>query len=158
MDKQQTIERLLNEGHIGITEASRLAELSEQELRRSYIIPEWNQKAQTLSAYIEGAVCASCRRAVLADPTEHELVEGIYTCGECLSILQDNPDEVEEDDDPQCGACGVYRSEHTLCGCSDGFITADAWRVEREAIRERAFRATDSHLDDYDDYGYDDGY
>jgi hypothetical protein len=60
-----------------------------------------------------------------------------------------NPGE-DEDDNPQC-VCGVYLSEHTLCGCPEGFQTPAQWEKERESIRQRAW---DSHLDDYGDYGY----
>lgn len=40
----------------------------------------------------------------------------------------------DADDDPQC-VCGAYRSEHALCGCKDGFQTAEEWASEREFIR-----------------------
>ncbi len=43
----------------------------------------------------------------------------------------DRDDEV--DDDPVC-VCGVYLSEHALCGCPEGFQTPDQWREERERI------------------------
>jgi hypothetical protein len=33
-------------------------------------------------------------------------------------------------DDPVC-VCGVHRSEHALCGCSDGFQTAADWAAEQ---------------------------
>ena len=36
------------------------------------------------------------------------------------------------EDDPRC-VCGVYRSEHALCGCP-GFQTADDWKTERAFI------------------------
>ena len=38
------------------------------------------------------------------------------------------------DDDPQC-VCGVYRSEHSMMGCSEGFQTPEQWEREREFIR-----------------------
>jgi hypothetical protein len=38
------------------------------------------------------------------------------------------------DDDPQC-VCGVYRSEHGMMGCTEGFQTAGSWAVERKAIQ-----------------------
>ncbi len=38
------------------------------------------------------------------------------------------------DDDPQC-VCGVYRSEHRMLGCPEGFQTAESWDQEREFIR-----------------------
>ena len=34
--------------------------------------------------------------------------------------------DVEEDDDPQC-VCGVYRSEHAMMGCKEGFQTPAQW-------------------------------
>lgn len=40
-----------------------------------------------------------------------------------------------EDDDPLC-VCGVARSEHALCGCPEGFQTAESWEAERRMIRE----------------------
>jgi len=38
-----------------------------------------------------------------------------------------------EDDDPQC-VCGVYRSEHAMMGCQEGFQTAEQWRSEKQVI------------------------
>ena len=63
-----------------------------------------------------------------------------------------------EDDDPQCATCGVYRSEHTLCGCADGFITAEAWAREKEAIQEQVNREYDEgrNYDPEDDFDLDD--
>lgn len=39
----------------------------------------------------------------------------------------------EYDDDPLC-VCGVSRSEHFMCGCSEGFQTADSWETEKSFI------------------------
>lgn len=36
-------------------------------------------------------------------------------------------------DDPVC-VCGVAHSEHALCGCAEGFQTADDWAQERAFI------------------------
>lgn len=44
---------------------------------------------------------------------------------------QDERDE--QDADPVC-VCGVARSEHALCGCSDGFQSAQSWQAERRFI------------------------
>lgn len=41
----------------------------------------------------------------------------------------------QTDDDPQCD-CGVYRSEHALCGCPEGFQSKGSWAVERDFIRD----------------------
>lgn len=43
----------------------------------------------------------------------------------------------EEDDDPRC-VCGVYRSEHAMMGCPEGFQTAKQWDDERSAIHRFA--------------------
>ena len=43
-------------------------------------------------------------------------------------------EDAEEIDDV-C-VCGVYRSEHALCGCPEGFTTAKAWEREKAGIRE----------------------
>lgn len=37
------------------------------------------------------------------------------------------------DNDPIC-VCGVHRSEHALCGCEDGFQSAESWKQERAFI------------------------
>lgn len=53
----------------------------------------------------------------------------------------------EPDEDPQC-VCGVYRSEHGLMGCPEGFQTKESWDRERDAIRDHIMRGGD-----YDDEG-----
>lgn len=44
-----------------------------------------------------------------------------------------DPDSQDYDDDPRC-VCGVYRSEHSLCGCPEGFQTPKQWESEKEFI------------------------
>jgi hypothetical protein len=43
----------------------------------------------------------------------------------------------DRDDDPPC-VCGTHRSEHALCGCPEGFQTAESWARELEGIQHRA--------------------
>lgn len=51
--------------------------------------------------------------------------------------------ETVDDDDPQCAACGIYRSEHRVLGqCGGPFMTAAAVRSER-AQWEREWEAED---------------
>ena len=45
----------------------------------------------------------------------------------------DLADLLDDDDDPRC-VCGVHRSEHSLCGCPEGFQRKGSWAVEREFI------------------------
>lgn len=42
--------------------------------------------------------------------------------------------EKENDNDPQCAACGVHESEHALSGCSEGFISHTSSQAE-EMVR-----------------------
>jgi len=56
-------------------------------------------------------------------------------------VLDPDPND-EDDDDPRC-VCGVYLSEHALCGCPEGFQLPTDWEWERAVIRERAFREYD---------------
>jgi hypothetical protein len=72
-----------------------------------------------------------------------------YLCGKC-EMGEDEaaygpepePEEEDHDDDPRC-VCGVYRSEHALMGCPEGFQTPNQWASEREAIRARVWRGED---------------
>ena len=57
--------------------------------------------------------------------------------------------EPEENDDPKC-VCGVYRSEHALCGCPEGFQSPESWEKERQAIRQQVW--DDYYGDDREEY------
>ena len=65
---------------------------------------------------------------LLKTHTPEELFEGGY-----LNVTHEEDDE--EDDDPQC-VCGVWRSEHALCGCGEWQNAAtatpayDPWNIE----------------------------
>lgn len=48
-------------------------------------------------------------------------------------MLEEQGESEEVDDDPQC-VCGVYRSEHAMMGCPEGFQTAKQWEAEKEFI------------------------
>ena len=83
--------------------------------------------------YLEGVTCRRCGGPVLEDPEQHlKGLDGLYACGECIPFIIDGEDG--EDDDPQC-VCGVYRSEHALLGCPEGFQTAREWNRERDFIQ-----------------------
>lgn len=66
----------------------------------------------------------------------------------------DEPTE-GEDDDPRC-VCGTYKSEHALCGCSDGFQTPESWAKEVEAIVEHVERFDEGRAHDDDEPEIDD--
>jgi hypothetical protein len=77
-------------------------------------------------------------------------------CGVCMRYRAEQNEAEEEDDDPRC-VCGVYRSEHSMMGCPEGFQTPASWEVERAAIREEAYRDAygfDRHDDETDDQYY----
>lgn len=60
----------------------------------------------------------------------HQSYDALGAELEDAEVDQDDP---AYDDDPQC-VCGVYRSEHAMMGCSEGFQTAKAWESEKEFI------------------------
>lgn len=72
--------------------------------------------------------------------------QGEIITGEAVEI-----NDEDYDDDPRC-VCGVYRSEHALLGCPEGFQTAASWKVERDQIREGIFAEDDG--DWYDPGAY----
>jgi hypothetical protein len=57
--------------------------------------------------------------------------------------------EDAEDDDPRC-VCGVYLSEHSLCGCPDGFQTPKQYEASKKAQSEHDERFDASGFDIYD--------
>ena len=68
--------------------------------------------------------------------------------------------ESQEDDDPRC-VCGVYRSEHAMMGCADGFQTPAEWEAtkrqmqadaDRQDREERGFYDEDDEPDVDDDF------
>lgn len=59
--------------------------------------------------------------SILAKTETGELIQWIVTL-----VIAGGPHE-EEDDDPVC-VCGVYQSEHALCGCPDGFQRASTYK------------------------------
>ena len=62
-----------------------------------------------------------------------------------MSIVLDEPEDI----DPQC-ICGVYHSEHSMLGCSDGFMTPEDWERQKAAMRDRIIE-DDGYI--YDDEG-----
>ena len=57
-----------------------------------------------------------------------------------------------QDDDPQC-VCGVFLSEHSMLGCSDGFITPQDWEVEKQRIYDQVLMENDGSYYDPDGDG-----
>lgn len=53
-----------------------------------------------------------------ADAIVTPIVAGLFDVPKVDMAIFDNLEEDDEDDDPQC-VCGVYRSEHALCGCGE---------------------------------------
>ena len=73
-------------------------------------------------------------------------------CGKVLEAAYGQDDTPEEEDDAQC-VCGVYRSEHAMMGCPEGFQTPAQWEKEKRAIWD-ALEAEDRDGRYREDYEY----
>lgn len=64
----------------------------------------------------------------VVDEDDIDFADDDATDEELLAIQEET-----EDDDPRC-VCGVYRSEHSLCGCPEGFQSLSSWKEEKAFI------------------------
>ena len=92
-----------------------------------------------------GAV-GSLHEASLVSHGAYELL-----CDGCLSTVDRDIAQQLEHDDPRC-ACGVYLSEHPLCGCPEGFQTEAQWAADRKRIYQRVAMVDEPYIGDEDEF------